>query len=100
MRVSCVAAFAVILRLPVCRQAGAQYDNRIARPTVLHRLPIVFLFPQVREDLRSTFNSITMFDFITKGISKLMGGSKSERDVKEIQPYVDEILRIYPTLKS
>lgn len=29
-----------------------------------------------------------------------MGGSKSERDVKEIQPYVDEILRIYPTLKD
>lgn len=41
-----------------------------------------------------------MFDFISKGISKLMGGSKSERDVKEIQPYVDEILRIYPTLKD
>jgi preprotein translocase subunit SecA len=41
-----------------------------------------------------------MFDFITKGISKLMGGSKSERDVKEIQPYVDEILSIYPTLKN
>lgn len=29
-----------------------------------------------------------------------MGGSKSERDVKEIQPFVDEILRIYPTLKE
>lgn len=29
-----------------------------------------------------------------------MGGSKSERDVKEIQPFVDEILRVYPTLKT
>lgn len=29
-----------------------------------------------------------------------MGGSKSERDVKEIQPYVDEILRVYPTMKD
>ncbi|HTF04014.1 MAG TPA: preprotein translocase subunit SecA, partial [Bacteroidia bacterium] len=41
-----------------------------------------------------------MFDFITKGFSKLMGGSKSERDVKEIQPFVDEILKIYPTLST
>ncbi len=41
-----------------------------------------------------------MFDFITKGFSKLMGGSKSERDVKEIQPFVDEILKIYPTLSA
>lgn len=29
-----------------------------------------------------------------------MGGSKSERDVKEIQPFVDEILKIYPTLST
>lgn len=29
-----------------------------------------------------------------------MGGSKSDRDVKEIQPFVDEILKIYPTYKS
>lgn len=41
-----------------------------------------------------------MFDFITKGFAKLMGGSKSEKDVKEIQPFVDEILRVYPSLKD
>ncbi len=29
-----------------------------------------------------------------------MGGSKSERDVKEIQPFVDEILSIYPGLST
>lgn len=29
-----------------------------------------------------------------------MGGSKSERDVKEIQPFVDEILSIYAGLNT
>ncbi len=59
-----------------------------------------FYFLQFREGLQSHYNSIIMFDFISKGISKLMGGSKSERDVKEIQPFVDEILRIYPSMAA
>jgi preprotein translocase subunit SecA len=33
-----------------------------------------------------------MFDSIFKSISKLLGGSKSEKDVKEIMPYVNEAL--------
>jgi preprotein translocase subunit SecA len=41
-----------------------------------------------------------MFNSLIKSISKLMGGSKSERDVKEIQPFVDEILSIYPGLST
>lgn len=40
-----------------------------------------------------------MLDFITKSVSKLFG-TKSERDLKEIQPLVNEILAIYPTLSS
>src|SRR5665213_170589 len=31
-----------------------------------------------------------MFDSISKSITKLFGGSKSERDVKEVMPYVTE----------
>jgi preprotein translocase subunit SecA len=41
-----------------------------------------------------------MFNSLIKSISKLMGGSKSERDVKEIQPFVDEILSIYAGLNT
>jgi preprotein translocase subunit SecA len=41
-----------------------------------------------------------MFNSLIKSISKLMGGSKSERDVKEIQPFVDGILSIYAGLNT
>jgi preprotein translocase subunit SecA len=41
-----------------------------------------------------------MFDFITKGISKLLGGSKSERDVKEIMPIVEITKEYYDELKT
>jgi preprotein translocase subunit SecA len=41
-----------------------------------------------------------MFNSLIKSISKLMGGSKSERDVKEIQPFIDEILSIYAGLNT
>ena len=40
-----------------------------------------------------------MLDFITKSVSKLFG-TKSDRDLKEIQPIVDKILAIYPSLSS
>ena len=40
-----------------------------------------------------------MLDFITKSVSKLFG-TKSDRDLKEIQPIVDKILAVYPTLSS
>ncbi len=41
-----------------------------------------------------------MFDFITKGISKLMGGSKSDRDVKEIMPLIEKTLTEFATLRN
>lgn len=38
-----------------------------------------------------------MLDFFTKNISKLFG-TKSDRDLKEIQPFVDRVLEEYPKL--
>lgn len=32
-----------------------------------------------------------MFNSIAKSITKLLGGSKSERDVKEVTPYIEKI---------
>ncbi len=32
-----------------------------------------------------------MFEFLTKGIANLLGGSKSDRDVKEIMPLVNQV---------
>ena len=40
-----------------------------------------------------------MLDFLTKSISKLFG-TKSDRDLKEIQPIVDKILEEYPKLSG
>jgi preprotein translocase subunit SecA len=40
-----------------------------------------------------------MLDFFTKSVSKLFG-TKSDRDLKEIQPIVDKILVEYPKLSS
>lgn len=40
-----------------------------------------------------------MLDFITKSVSKFFG-TKSDRDLKEIQPIVDKILAIFPALSS
>jgi preprotein translocase subunit SecA len=40
-----------------------------------------------------------MIGLITKGISKVFG-SKSERDIKLVMPYVEKIKEIYPTLKD
>ncbi|HEU4718498.1 MAG TPA: preprotein translocase subunit SecA [Bacteroidia bacterium] len=41
-----------------------------------------------------------MFDFISKGISRLVGGSKSERDVKQIMPIIGEINEHFESFKS
>ena len=41
-----------------------------------------------------------MFDNIVKSISKLLGGSKSERDVKEVMPYVTKTLGFADELRS
>ncbi|GAB4140233.1 MAG: preprotein translocase subunit SecA [Bacteroidia bacterium] len=41
-----------------------------------------------------------MFDFISKTISKFMGGSKSERDVKEITPYIEKINSFFAEYKN
>ncbi len=40
-----------------------------------------------------------MLDFITKSVSKLFG-TKSDRDLKEIQPIVEKILAVYPKFSS
>jgi preprotein translocase subunit SecA len=40
-----------------------------------------------------------MLDFITKSVSKIFG-TKSDRDLKDIQPILNEILSVYPTLSS
>ena len=40
-----------------------------------------------------------MLDFFTKSVSKLFG-TKSDRDLKEIQPIVDKILVEFPKLAS
>ena len=40
-----------------------------------------------------------MIGLITKGISKVFG-SKSERDIKLVMPYVEKIKEVYPTLKD
>lgn len=40
-----------------------------------------------------------MLDFFTKNISKLFG-TKSDRDLKEIQPFVDRVLEEYPKLAN
>ena len=40
-----------------------------------------------------------MLDFITKSVSKFFG-TKSDRDLKEIQPILDKILAVYPKLSS
>lgn len=41
-----------------------------------------------------------MFEFLSKGISKMLGGSKSERDVKEISPYVAEVNEFFESYKN
>ncbi|TND07624.1 MAG: preprotein translocase subunit SecA [Bacteroidetes bacterium] len=41
-----------------------------------------------------------MLDFISKGFAKLMGGSKSERDVKEITPVIEEVNKHYEKLRT
>ncbi|HTL82140.1 MAG TPA: preprotein translocase subunit SecA, partial [Bacteroidia bacterium] len=41
-----------------------------------------------------------MFDSISKSITKLFGGSKSERDVKEIMPYINEVKEHFENIKS
>ena len=33
-------------------------------------------------------------------LSKLFGGSKSDKDVKRVQPQVDEINKVYNSLQS
>ena len=40
-----------------------------------------------------------MIGLITKGISKVFG-SKSERDIKLVMPYVEKIKEIYPALRD
>lgn len=40
-----------------------------------------------------------MLDFITKSVSKIFG-TKSDRDLKEIQPIVEKILSVYPKFSS
>ncbi len=40
-----------------------------------------------------------MLDFINKTINKLFG-TKSDKDIKEVMPYVEKIRAIYPTLQS
>ena len=40
-----------------------------------------------------------MIGLITKGISKIFG-SKSERDIKLVMPYVEKVNEIYPTLRE
>ncbi|MDR0907975.1 MAG: preprotein translocase subunit SecA [Rikenellaceae bacterium] len=37
---------------------------------------------------------------VLTSVSKFFGGSKSERDRKEVMPYVEKILAIYPTLSD
>jgi preprotein translocase subunit SecA len=41
-----------------------------------------------------------MFDSLTKSITKLFGGSKSERDVKEVTPYVKQINDFFASYKD
>ncbi|HET6990481.1 MAG TPA: preprotein translocase subunit SecA, partial [Bacteroidia bacterium] len=41
-----------------------------------------------------------MFDSISKSITKLFGGSKSERDVKEVMPYVQQINEHFAEYKT
>jgi preprotein translocase subunit SecA len=41
-----------------------------------------------------------MFDSLTKSITKLFGGSKSERDVKEVTPYVQQVNDFFAEYKS
>src|SRR6187551_3110909 len=41
-----------------------------------------------------------MFESLTKSITKLFGGSKSERDVKEITPYVKQINDFFDSYKD
>ncbi|MDQ3110417.1 MAG: preprotein translocase subunit SecA [Bacteroidota bacterium] len=41
-----------------------------------------------------------MFESLTKSISKLFGGSKSERDVKEVTPYVKKINDFFDSYKD
>ncbi|CAN5396402.1 preprotein translocase subunit SecA [soil metagenome] len=41
-----------------------------------------------------------MFDSITKSITKLFGGSKSERDVKEVTPYIKKINDFFDSYNS
>ncbi|MBI3512214.1 MAG: preprotein translocase subunit SecA [Bacteroidetes bacterium] len=41
-----------------------------------------------------------MFEFLSKGISSLLGGSKSERDVKEIMPYVGKVNEFFESYSS
>lgn len=41
-----------------------------------------------------------MFESLTKSISKLFGGSKSERDVKEITPYITKINEFFASYKN
>ena len=41
-----------------------------------------------------------MLNTIFKGIAKAFGGTKSEKDIKAVMPYVDKINEIYPTLHA
>ena len=37
---------------------------------------------------------------LVQSVLKMFFGTKSEKDRKEIQPYVDEILKLYPTIDA
>lgn len=41
-----------------------------------------------------------MFESLTKSITKLFGGSKSERDVKEVTPYIQKINDFFDSYKN
>ena len=51
------------------------------------------------QSLEFYLNTDRMLDFFTKSVSKFFG-TKSDRDLKTIQPIVEQILVEYPKLAS
>lgn len=64
--------------------------------SVARRQLVLFLFASLR---KLQYKSI-MANFLSKAISKIMGGNKSEKDIKNIQPLVDQINEIYAGMSS
>lgn len=75
---------------------GARAATLAGFPSILAAPPHLVLFLRIAP--RKT--NVIMANFLSKALSKIMGGDKSEKDIKSLQPLVAEINAIYEGLAS